>query len=103
MYTFIIFFKSRIWNSVGGPPDLKGHAYKVVLSMRGLKVSYPKVNFIVQVQYLWKEKNEIFLIVSFRPVSGIRHVFPFQIVAFPFISSLCISYSSSESLKCRTW
>lgn len=68
MYTFIIFFKSRIWNSVGGPPDLKGHAYKVVLSMRGLKVSYPKVNFIVQVQYLWKEKNEIFLIVSFRPV-----------------------------------
>ena len=57
MYTFIISLKSGIWNSVGGPPDLKGHAYKVVLSMRESKGSYFKVNLIVQVQYLLKEKN----------------------------------------------
>lgn len=84
MYTFTIFFKFGVWHSVGGPTDLKGHAYNVVLSRRKSKGSYPKVNFTVQVQYLWKEKNGIFLVISFRPVAGIRHVFPFQIIAFPF-------------------
>lgn len=56
MYTFIISLKSGIWNSVGGPPDLKGHAYKVILSMRELKGLYPKVNNSTSTVFVEREK-----------------------------------------------
>lgn len=56
MYTFIISLKSGIWNSVGGPPDLKGHAYKVVLSMRESKGLYPKVNNSTSAVFVEREK-----------------------------------------------